>query len=161
MVDYTGDSDRISLRMSGGNGRQNADPVEEESIGDLFKRLGEDGSHLVQQEIKLAKTELKETGDRLAKTGMKLGTAIGIALPGLFAFTAFLVIALGDLIDNYWLSSLIVAVVMLGTSAVLMNRALAGLKERPVGIPETSSTLRENAQWAKEEAREFKRELTA
>lgn len=146
-----------------GNGAGRAVPAlaPDESVKELFRQLTTDSSHLVRQEIKLAKTELKETGSRLGQAGAKLGIAIGVAIPGLLALTAFLIVGLGDLMnENYWLSALIVGLAFLGIAAVLVKRAKATLKEG-VGVPETAGTLREDAQWAKEEAREFKRQFTA
>jgi membrane protein len=147
----------------GGNGESRAVPAlaPDQSIGDLFRQLTTDSSHLIRQEINLAKTELRETGRSLGQAGTRLGIAIGVAIPGLLALTAFLIIGLGDLMnENYWLSALIVGLAFLGIAAALAKRARAALKEG-VGVPETAGTLREDAQWAKEEAREFKRQFTA
>lgn len=139
----------------GGNGLS-----QHESIGDLFRRLSADSTHLMRQEINLARTELKESGTRIGAAASKLGMALGIAIPGLLALTAFLVIGLGDLIDNYWAGALIVAVVLLGIAGVMARRALANLKGG-IGVPGTAGTLREDAQWAKQEVQAFKREFTA
>ena len=48
-----------------GNGRLREE-VQSASIGELLKRLSTDGSHLVQQEIQLAKTELQVSASRAA-----------------------------------------------------------------------------------------------
>ena len=53
----------------GGNGRAVPALAPDQSIGDLFRQLTTDSSHLVRQEINLAKTELKETGSRLGQAG--------------------------------------------------------------------------------------------
>lgn len=146
---------------TGGNGRAIPALAPDQSVGDLFRRLTADSSHLIRQEINLAKVELKETGTRVGQAGAKLGIAVGVAIPGLLALTAFLVIGLGDLMnENYWLSALIVGLAFLGIAAVLAKRARAALSEG-IGVPETVGTLREDAQWAKEEAQAFKREFTA
>jgi uncharacterized membrane protein YqjE len=153
--------ERVGNSNARGNGTNgNSTGTEPESIGQLFRRATADSSHLIQQEIRLAKTELRETGAQLGGTAGKLGVAIAFALSGLFALTAFFIIGLGDLIDNYWASALIVAVALLAIGGVLAKRALATLKEG-VGLPETAETLREDAAWAKQEAQNFKREFTA
>lgn len=144
-----------------GNGHGGNGLTQHESVGELFKRLSADSTHLMRQEINLAKAELKESSARVGTAASRLGVAVGIAIPGLLALTAFLVIGLGDLIDNYWASALIVAVVLLVTAAVMAKRAIANLKEGSIGIPETAGTLREDAQWAKQEVQAFKREFTA
>jgi len=132
----------------------------EPSLGDLFRRLTSDTSELVRQEIALAKTELRETGGTLAKDGQRIGIAAGLALAGALALTAFLVIVLGDVLDNYWLSALIVGVVFLGIGVVLARNAIADVKQRGLAPKQTVGTLKEDAAWAKQEARQVKRELT-
>ena len=140
----------------GGNGLS-----QHESVGELFKRLSADSTHLMRQEINLAKVELKESGQRLGSAVSKLGMAIGIAIPGMLALTAFLVIGLGDLIESYWAGALIVAVVLLVVAGIMATKAMANLKGGVIAIPETAGTLREDSQWAKQEVQAFKREFTA
>ena len=131
----------------------------EPSLGELFRRLTTDTGELVRQEISLARAEVRQVGDTLARDGTKLGIAAGLALCGALAVTAFLVIALGDLLNNYWLGALIVGVVLLAVGSVLAKNAIADVKRR--AVPEqTLGSLREDAAWAKQEAREVKRELT-
>ena len=147
--------------VSGGNGRAVPALAPDQSVGELFRQLTTDSSHLVRQEINLAKTELSETAVRLGQAGAKLGIAVGVAIPGLLALVAFLVIGLGDLMnENYWLSALIVGIAFLGIAGLLVKRATAALRGG-IGVPETAGTLREDAQWAKEEIQEFKRQFTA
>lgn len=136
--------------------------AEHPSVGELFKQLSSDSSHLMRQEINLAKAELMESAGHLAKGATKVGIAAGIAIPGLFAFGAFLIIALGDLMnENYWLSALIVSVAMLATAAVLAKKGIGEFGKASFVPEETMGTLREDAQWAKEESQEFKRAFTA
>jgi uncharacterized membrane protein YqjE len=142
------------------SGRLHTRTLDEPSIGELLKQLGNETSHLLRQEINLARTELRETGDRVRTAAVQIAVAAGIALAGILALTAFLVVALGAALDNYWAAALIVAVLMIVIASAMINRAMGGLKRR-VGIPRTAQTLRDDAQWAREEAREFKRELTA
>ena len=136
-------------------------PLDEPSIGELFRRLTTDSSHLVQQQFELAKTELKETGTRLSQSATQVGIAAGVGLCGAMAITAFLVIGLGDLINNYTISALVVGVVFCVMAAVLAKRAVAIMRKPDVGLRDTAATLRDDARWAKQEIKEFKRELTA
>lgn len=133
----------------------------EPSIGELFSQLASDATRLVQQEVALAKAELRETGSTLAQDGAKLGMAAGLGLLGAIAATLFLILALGDALDNYWLSALIVSVVFLGTAAYLGKNALDDIKRRGLKPDQTIQTLREDAEWAKREVKEVKRDLTA
>ncbi len=132
----------------------------EPSLGDLIKQLSADSGRLIQQEVALAKTEMRQAGATLARDGTKIGIAVGLALAGTLALTAFLVLALGDALDNYWLSALIVGVLLLAIGAILVRSAVRDIKERGLMPAQTMETLREDAAWAKQESREFKRELT-
>ncbi|MGZ8378189.1 MAG: phage holin family protein [Gemmatirosa sp.] len=143
----------------GPNGR--AHGVPEPSLGELLRRLSDDTGELVRQEVLLAKAEVRRTGATLARDGAKVGVAIGLALAGTLALGAFAVLALGQLLDNYWLAALLVGVVLLGLAYVLGNAAVADVKRRGIGVPQTADTLREDAAWARREMREVKRELTA
>jgi hypothetical protein len=131
------------------------------SIGELFGRLSDDAQRLIRDEMALAKAELRETGTALAGDGKQLSIAAGITLMGALALTAFLILALGDLLDNYWLSALIVSVLYLGTAAILGRRALADIKRRSMKPQKTIETSRNDVNWAQEQAREVKRELTS
>ena len=142
-------------RIIAGNG------VDGQSVGELFKQLGADTSHLFRQEINLAKAELRESTTHMVKGATKIGMGAAIAIPGLMAFGAFLIIALGDLIDNYWVSALIVSVALLAVAGIMAKRGIAEFGKGSLVPEETVGTLREDAQWAKEESQAFKRSFTA
>ena len=144
------------------NGRSpSRDPLDDAPIGDLFKRLTSDASLLVQQEISLAKAEMKESVERLRKMAVLVAMAAALAIPGIIAVTAFLVLGLGALIGSYWASALIVGMVLLAVAAVLIQRGVAKVNKGKLGLPRTATSLSEDARWGKEEMRAFKRELTA
>jgi uncharacterized membrane protein YqjE len=132
----------------------------EPSLGELLRRLTTDTGELVRQEVSLAKVEIRQTGATLARDGTRIGIALGLALAGALALVAFLVLALGDMLDNYWLAALIVGLVFVGIGYVLAKRALDDVKRRGLAPQQTIATLREDAAWAKQETREVKRELT-
>ncbi len=134
---------------------------EDPSLGDLLKRLSGDMGTLVSQEMHLAKTELRETAATAAKGAMKLGVAMTVANAGVIAFTAFLVIAIGNAIDNYWLAALIVGAAELLLGGVLAKSALNSMKSGELKPHETVDSLREDKAWAAREARDLKREMVS
>jgi hypothetical protein len=142
-----------------GNGRYEVET--EEPVSVLLKRFGQDASTLVRQEIALAKLEVRESAKGLAKDAGKLGAAAGLGLLGGFALLAFIIVGLGDLINNYWLSALIVAVLLLGAAAIMAKGALANMKKNNLKPEETVQTLIEDKRWAKREAQEFKQSMKA
>jgi hypothetical protein len=145
------------IRFGNGNGRYEV----EEPVSVLLKRFGQDASTLVRQEITLAKLELRESAKGLAKDAGKLGTAAGLGLFGGIALLAFVIVGLGDLINNYWLSALIVAVLLLGAAALMAKGALDHMKKNNLKPEETVQTLIEDKRWAKREAQEFKQSMKA
>jgi uncharacterized membrane protein YqjE len=115
---------------------------------------------LIQQEVALAKIELREAGATLGRDAAKIGMAVGFALPGVFALTAFLVVGLGDLLDNYWLAALIVGVLFLAIGSFLARNAIADIKRRGLTPKATVETVREDTEWAKREMRELKQNMS-
>lgn len=144
---------RLDINVDG-NGAGNEAPV-----GELLKRLGQDTGTLVKQEITLAKLELRESVKGLAKDAGKLGAAAGLGLFGGFALLAFVIIGLGDLINNYWLSALIVAVLLLGAAAVLAKGAMKHMQKNSLAPEETVQTLKEDQRWAQREVQQFKQSM--
>lgn len=130
-------------------------------IGELFKRLTTDTAELIRQEATLAKAEIRETGSALAGDARDIGIAMGLAVAGALALVAFLVIALGGLLDGrYWLSSLIVGAIALAVGMVMAKRAVADMKHRSLAPKQTMETLREDKAWATQQARELSHDLT-
>ena len=135
-------------------------PPAEPSIGELIGRITSDTTELVRAEMKLARAEFRQMGSTVAKDATKVGIGIGLGLAGALATTAFLVVALGDLLNNYWLGALIVGVAFLAIAAVLVKNATDDIKRRGLKPEQTLDSLREDARWVKRELADVKQELT-
>lgn len=147
------------LQIGYGRGRNGSSaPYEEPPIGDLLRRLSDDATRLVRQEIALAKVEVRESVTVMGRNAAKVGIAAGVALLGALAAVAFLIIGLGDLIDNYWLSALIVSAVLLGIAAVMGKSAMSGFRNHDMKPAQTIDTLRDDADWARQEIATVKQE---
>lgn len=133
--------------------------LEGASITELFKQLSSDSAHLVQQEVALAKLELREGTRALASAAAKLALSLVLLLPGLLALTAALVMGVGIWLDSYWLSALIVGVAVLAVAGLLVARAWATLATVPPR--ETARSLRGDVSWAKHETERVKERLSA
>jgi uncharacterized membrane protein YqjE len=132
----------------------------EPSLGELFKRLTTDTTELIRAEAALAKVEMREVGAQLGQDVSKIGIATGLALIGAFALAACAIIGLGDLFDNYAAAALLVGVILLAVGGFMARKAMDDIKRRGLKPQKTVQTLRDDASWAKEEARELKSELT-
>jgi tetrahydromethanopterin S-methyltransferase subunit G len=109
------------------------------SLGELLGDVTSNLSTLMQQEMALAKAELRQSGAQAGKgIGMYAGAAVGALL--LLVFLSLSVMwGVGQYIGKGW-ASLIIAVIWGIIAAVLMQ---AGKKElaRVRGIPTTTETL--------------------
>lgn len=136
--------------------------MEEASFGELLRKLADDSADLIRQEAELVKLEMKEAARAITMDLVKIGVALGIAGVGGLALTAFLILVLGNLLDGaYWASSLIVGGVFLLIGGLLAYSGIKDLKKRSFKPEETIETLKEDRDWAKREAQELRRDLTA
>jgi uncharacterized membrane protein YqjE len=113
--------------LNGGPAR----PVTDQSTSELVQRATEQITTLVRDEIALAKAELTEKGKH-AGIGVGLFGGGGVlALYGLGALIATLIIVL-DLMMPLWLAALIMTVVLFAVAGVL---ALLGKKQVTQAVP--------------------------
>jgi len=122
------------------------------SISSVFRDIVHNIQEIVRDELRLAKTELREEAAKAKDAGILLG--IG-ALCGFFAvfFALFgAVFALSNVVPN-WAAALIVAAVMaIGAGLMLASGRKRLRTVHPV--PEhTVETVKESVQWAKQNTR--------
>ena len=123
------------------------------STGELLKRLSDETTTLVKQEIELLKAELAA---KAKPAGMGAGMFGGAGLFGLGAFlalTAFF-IALLDGAVPIWAAALIVAAVYAAIAGVLAITGRQKVREAtPVAPEQTIESVKEDVQWAKTRTR--------
>lgn len=125
-------------------GNQNA------SLGELFGQLTRDASTLIRQEVQLAKAELTAQAASAAKGAVLVLMAGLLAFLGLGTLVDALVIALAQHMAP-WLAALIVAVGLFVVAGILVMMALPAFKNAAKGPKQTMETLKEDAQWAKDQ----------
>jgi hypothetical protein len=128
---------------------------EESSIVYLLKKLRDDTTTLVRDEISLAKTEISE---KIASTSRNVGY---LAVGALVAYAAVILFlqGIGLLLRDLFISGgmnqasasllgfLIVGGVIGIIGALLIVKALNTLKNEPVAPTKTAETLREDKEW--------------
>ena len=104
---------------------------DEPSVGQLVSDLTQQVSHLVRDEVQLAKMDLAAKGK---KAGLGIGAFSVAGLLAFFAIGALVTTAIAalSLVLDVWLAALIVAVVLLALAAVA---ALVGKKEVQQAVP--------------------------
>ena len=139
---------------------QNTVNRDDRSLGDLFSELAKETSTLVRQEVALAQSEL-------TRKAVTIGTQIGflvvggvVALLGVLALLAGVIIAVGQLISRIagvsemtgaWISALVIGLIIAGISAFLVTSALKKLRETSLAPRQTVDSLKEDAQWLKDQ----------
>jgi uncharacterized membrane protein YqjE len=111
---------------------------------DLARVAVEDTVRLVQQEIQLAKIEIKE----MLQTNIKAAVFLGIAALCALLFFIMLLVTIALVIPAHALASGLEALFFLVLAGIL---ALIGKSLLKIGPPpKTMTTLKEDAEWAKQ-----------
>ena len=124
---------------------------DDRSLGDLFAELAQETSTLVRQEVELARVEL---GQKAAQAGRDIASLVlggAVAYAGFLAIIAAVIVALADAGLPWWLSALLVGVVVAGVGYALVARARAALQRADLAPRRTVETLKEDREWAKEQ----------
>src|SRR4051794_627613 len=114
---------------------------ERQSVGELLSEVTRDLSTLLRQEVELAKAEARQSAKQASKAGaLYAGAGVAGHLVLVFLSVA-LWWALGDALDNWAWSAVIVAVIWAIVAAVLAVRARAETR-RVSGMPNTTDTVK-------------------
>jgi len=121
---------------------------EERSLGELFSELANETGTLVRQEVALAQVELTKKATDVGKNVgyLVVGGAVGYAAA--LALIAALIIGLANFIP-VWAAALVVGVIVGVGAFMMISSALAALKKTDLAPRETVETLKEDAQWLK------------
>jgi uncharacterized membrane protein YqjE len=123
---------------------------QDRSIGELFSELASETGLLIRQEIALAKVELTQKVTRVGRNVGYLVLGGAVAYAALLALLAAIIILLANFMPS-WVAALVVAVLVGIVGAILISKALADLKKTDVAPRQTVETLKEDAQWAKQQ----------
>ena len=126
--------------------------LRERPLGEVARDLTRDLSLLVRQEVELAKSEIAEKG-RVAAPGLgMIGGAGVVGLMAAGALTAFLVLVLSIVLDE-WLAALLVGLVLAVVAFLLAKQGKERVEEAGTPVPEqTIETVKEDVEWAKNRA---------
>lgn len=119
------------------------------SLGDLFSGLTSDLSSLIRKEIQLARTETTEKISAATRSIVMMAAGGLIAYAGFIALLAAAAIALGGLMP-YWLSALLVGIVVLIVGGILIQSGRSALSNLEVTPEKTVETMKENTEMVKE-----------
>src|SRR5687768_17089935 len=120
------------------------------SLGELFGELTRELTTLVRQEMKLATTEMSQKASTVGKNVAYLAVGGLVAYAGLLAIVAAAILALGNFIP-LWLSALLAGLVVALIGYVLVQQGMTALKQADLTPRQTVETLKEDAEWAKQQ----------
>lgn len=144
------------LPPAGDDGGGAPEHLEKTGLVTLLRDLAEDTRTLVQQEIELAKMETTAAVKRVVVDSAWIGAGVAVlAVAGLCLVFA-LALALGALLDSYWLGTLITAVILLVVGGLIAWKGLRDLKKGGFAPSITVASLQEDKEWAQREAEDFK-----
>jgi hypothetical protein len=124
---------------------------DERSLGDLFSDLSRETTTLVRKEVQLAKAELTQSATEAARGIGMLVAGGAVAYAGLLFLLLAIVFGLIEAGWDPWVSALVVGLVVVAIGAVLVLRARESLKPANLAPQKTVETLKEDAEWAKEQ----------
>jgi uncharacterized membrane protein YqjE len=123
---------------------------DDRSLGQIVGDVASDVSTLVRQELDLAKTEVKQEAGRAGKGA---GLLAGAGVAGQLVLV-FLSLCLMFVLDNGMpieVAALITAALWLVVAAVLGAMGRKALNQTNPALPETQRSLKEDAQWARQQ----------
>lgn len=131
-----------------------------QSLGDLFGRVTSDLSTLMRQEMQLAKVEIKQEVRTAGKAGGLLGGGAGAGYMALLFLSAALAILIALILPDslsefarYLIGFLLVSVIYAVAAAVLLSKGKQQMAKVDPKPELTVETLKEDAQWAKNQVR--------
>jgi xanthine/uracil permease len=124
---------------------------DDRSLGELFTELARETGTLVRQEVQLASTEMTHKASRAARDVGFLAVGGLVAYAGVLALLAAVVLGLVAAGLDAWLAALLVGIVVAVIGYALVQRGLSALKRESLAPRQTVETLKEDAQWAKEQ----------
>jgi hypothetical protein len=125
-------------------------PVDPDAgIPDLIRRLTDDSKRLVNDEVRLAKLEMRDAVHRAGRGAMWLGIGFGVGVVALVGFTLFSITLIGRVASGHmWVGALITGALELVVALVLFKRGKRAYAEPSYTLSETRHALSDTVDWA-------------
>jgi tetrahydromethanopterin S-methyltransferase subunit G len=126
---------------------------DDRSLGELFAELSRETTTLVREEVALAKAEMSQKASQVGRDVGFLVAGGAVVYAGFLALMAALIIGLGQAGLTWWVSALVVGIVVAAVGAFLVFRGIENLRRVDPAPKATLETLKEDGQWAKEQTK--------
>jgi predicted phage tail protein len=132
-------------------------PAEGQGVHELLHALAEQSSHLVRQEIDLARSELKEKAKPIAASAAALGAAAVLGAGAFGAATGCAIIALSMAIPGWAAAAIVTAGYALAALA-LFGLGIRQMQQTMRSLaPQTTQTIKDDIAWVKTHLRSRKK----
>src|SRR5579872_1094977 len=133
--------DQVTERRTTGDDR---------SLGELFSDLSRETTTLVRQEVALAKAELSQKAAQAGKDVGFLAAGGAVAYAGFLALVAALIVGLGQAGLSWWVSALLVGIVVAAIGGAFVWTGIQQLRNLNPTPTQTIESLKENQAWTKD-----------
>lgn len=116
---------------------------EDRPLGELFGELANEVSTLARQEMELARTEVTQKTSGLGRDAGMVAAGGAVAYAGFLAIVAGIIIGLAAAGLAWWLSAVLVGVVVAIAGYLIMRSGLDALKKNDLTPRQTIQSLRE------------------
>lgn len=123
------------------------------SLGELFAELSQQTSTLIRQEMALARTEMSQKASQMGRDAAFIGVGGALAYAATLTAVAAIVLVMVRLGVDAWLAALVTAAIVGATAAVLIRSHAQKLQQQHLTPDATIHSVKETAQWLKNEAR--------
>ncbi|HLQ24686.1 MAG TPA: phage holin family protein [Acidiferrobacterales bacterium] len=131
------------------------------SITELLKNLISKTGELVRSEANVIKLEMQESTRAMILDGIKTAAYSGIALLGVLSLVAFLIIALGQLIEGgapvtgFWVSALIIGLIFTIGGGIMAAKHAKQIG-KDIGLPKSQTEFEKDKRLVKRELYKMK-----
>jgi membrane protein len=127
--------------------------LSEQSVGELVQQVSQQTAELVRKEMRLAQVELREKGKRAGTGAGMFGGAGVVALYGVGAVVAAVVMLVATAIEP-WIAALIVGAVLLASAGLVALLGKRQVEQATPAKPERAmESMQHDVEYVKERAR--------
>lgn len=117
-------------------------------IPDLVRSLSADSRRLLDDELRLAKLEMRDSAKKAGKGALWMGLAFGIGIVTMVAFTVFVAAMIGRVANgNYWLGAIVTGLLELGLAVFLFKKGIEAYAKPSYTLEVTRESLKDTANW--------------
>jgi uncharacterized membrane protein YqjE len=126
--------------------------AEDRSFSDVLQDILHNVQEIVRSEVRLAKTEIREEAEKAKSSAVLLG---GGAVAAIFAilFLLLMIVHALSLAMPSWAAALLVGATLAVVATLMLTAAVKRFKQTHPTPERTVETIKENVEWAKQQAK--------